>query len=66
MQAGRREVKLVDEPIRYGSPGLQTHITYLSRMTTGVDMRVPRDALARADVLQKELDAVRAEFAKVR
>jgi hypothetical protein len=45
---------------------LQTHITYLSRMTTGVDMRVPRDALARADVLQKELDAVRAEFAKVR
>ncbi|HUF47500.1 MAG TPA: hypothetical protein VMM93_06750 [Vicinamibacterales bacterium] len=57
---------LVDQPVRYGKPGLRTHITYLSRMTTNVDMKVGRDALARADVLQKELDTVRAEFRRVR
>jgi hypothetical protein len=58
--------KLLDQPVRYGKPGLRTHVTYLSRMVTGVDQKVGRDALERADVLAKELDAVRAEFARVR
>jgi hypothetical protein len=57
---------LLDAPVRYGRPGLQTHIGYLSRMTTNVDMKVGRDALARADVLQKDLDAARAAFARAR
>jgi photosystem II stability/assembly factor-like uncharacterized protein len=57
---------LVDEPVRYGKPGLRTHITYLSRMAAGVDQKVGRDALERADVLQKELDAARAEFQRAR
>ena len=57
---------LLDQPIRYGRPGLQTHITYLSRMVTGVDQKVGRDALERADVLAKELAAARAEVARLR
>jgi hypothetical protein len=57
---------LVDEPVRYGKPGLRTQITYLLRMAAGVDQKVGRDALERADVLQKELDAARAEFQRAR
>jgi len=57
--------KLVTEPVRYGKPGLQAHITYLASMTTGVDQKVGRDALARYEVLRKELDAIRAEVEKV-
>ncbi len=58
--------KLLDQPVRYGKPGLRTHVNYLSRMVTGVDQKVGRDAFERADVLQKELDAVRAEFQRAR
>lgn len=54
--------KLLTEPVRYGKPGLQAHITYLAGMTAGVDQKIGRDATERYQVLRKELDAVRAEF----
>jgi photosystem II stability/assembly factor-like uncharacterized protein len=57
--------KLLTEPVRYGKPGLQEHITYLARMTAGVDQKIGRDAIARYAVLKKELDVVRAELDKV-
>jgi photosystem II stability/assembly factor-like uncharacterized protein len=49
------------EPVRYGKPGLQAHISYLAGMTGGADQKVGRDAIERAKVLRKELDAVLAE-----
>jgi photosystem II stability/assembly factor-like uncharacterized protein len=51
--------KLLTEPVRYGKPGLQAHITYLAGMTTGVDQKIGRDAIERYEVLRKELDRVR-------
>jgi len=54
--------KLLTEPVRYGKPGLQAHIQYLSGMTGGVDQKIGRDAIECYQVLRKELDAVRAEF----
>ncbi len=54
--------QLLTQPVRYGKPGLQAHIQYLSGMTTRVDQKVGRDALERADVLRKELDAAKAEL----
>jgi hypothetical protein len=53
--------KLLTEPVRYGKPGLQAHITYLAGMTANVDQKIGRDAIQRYEVLKKELDAVRAE-----
>ena len=53
--------KLLTEPVRYGKPGLQAHISYLAGMTTGVDQKIGRDAVERYQVLKKELEAVRAE-----
>ena len=55
------ERKLVTEPVRYGKPGLQAHITYLASMTANVDQKIGRDALERYEVLKKELDALRME-----
>jgi hypothetical protein len=52
--------QLLTQPVRYGKPGLQAHIQYLSRMTTGVDQKIGRDAHERADVLRKELDDAKA------
>jgi hypothetical protein len=57
--------KMMTEPVRYGKPGLQAQISYLSGLTSGVDQKIARDAIARYDVLKKELDAVRAEMDKV-
>jgi hypothetical protein len=54
--------KLFDEPVRYGKPGLQTHVNYLMRMTTGVDQKVGKDALDRYAVLRKEFAALAAEL----
>ena len=54
-------VKLLTEPVRYGKPGLQAHITYLARMTSDVDQKIGRDAIERYQVLKKELDAIRTE-----
>jgi len=53
--------KLLTEPVRYGKPGLQAHITYLAGMTANVDQKVGRDALERYEVLKKELDAIKLE-----
>jgi len=52
--------QLLTQPVRYGKPGLQAHIQYLSGMTTRVDQKVGRDALERADVLRKELDEAKS------
>ena len=49
--------KLLTEPVRYGKPGLQAHITYLAGMTANVDQKIGRDAIERYQVLKKELDA---------
>jgi hypothetical protein len=57
--------KMLTQPVRYGKPGLQAHITYLAGMTTGVDQKIGRDALERYQVLRKELDAIRAELDQV-
>lgn len=54
-----------DEGVRYGRPGLQTHITYLAGMTARVDQRIGRDAVERYQTLRKELDALEARVALV-
>ncbi|MGZ5436971.1 MAG: WD40/YVTN/BNR-like repeat-containing protein [Pyrinomonadaceae bacterium] len=53
--------KLLTEPVRYGRPGLQAHITYLAGMTANVDQKIGRDAIERYAVLKREFDAVKAE-----
>ena len=56
--------KIQTEPVRYGKPGLQAHISYLGglgRPSGGTDMKVGRDAIDRYNVLRKEFDAVKAE-----
>ncbi len=57
--------KLFTEPVRYGKPGLQAHITYLAGMTTGADQKIGRDALERYATLRKELGALTAELDKI-
>ncbi|AMW06802.1 hypothetical protein GEMMAAP_11780 [Gemmatimonas phototrophica] len=62
-----RQVKEVSEvvntqPIRYGKPGLQAHITYLAGMTARADQKVGQDALERYTVLRQELEAVKAKL----
>ncbi|PYS23779.1 MAG: hypothetical protein DMF72_08230 [Acidobacteria bacterium] len=57
--------KLLTEPVRYGKPGLQAHITYLAGMTANVDQKIGRDAIERYAVLRKEFDALRAEVDRV-
>jgi hypothetical protein len=56
------EAKLVTPAVRYSTPGLQAHITYLYGMTTRADQRVGRDALERYRVLRRELDGVLTEL----
>jgi hypothetical protein len=53
------------EGIRYGQPGLQTHITYLAGETARADQRVGQDAIDRAAELRKELDVLEARVNKV-
>src|SRR5206468_1426855 len=55
------EAKLLTPPIRYSTPGLQAHITYLYGMTNGADQKIGRDARQRYQLLRRELDAVVAE-----
>ncbi len=57
--------KLLTEPVRYGKPGLQAHITYLASMTSNVDQKIGRDAIERYQVLKKELDTLRAEAERI-
>ncbi len=52
------EAKLVTPPIRYSTPALQAHITYLYGMTSQADQRVGRDAKERYALLRRELDGV--------
>jgi hypothetical protein len=54
--------KLFTEPVRYGKPGLQAHVSYLAGMTTGVDQKVGKDALDRYAVLRKEFDALKTQL----
>jgi hypothetical protein len=56
------EDKLLTPPVRYSTPGLQSHITYLYGMTNQADERVGRDAKERYQVLRRELDGVIAEI----
>jgi photosystem II stability/assembly factor-like uncharacterized protein len=57
--------KLLTEPVRYGKPGLQAHITYLAGMTVGADQKVGHDALERYATLRRELDAISAELNRI-
>ena len=57
--------KLFTEPVRYGKPGLQAHITYLAGMTNGADQKIGRDAIERYATLRQELDAIRADLDRV-
>jgi hypothetical protein len=57
--------KLLTEPVRYGKPGLQAHITYLAGMTANVDQKIGRDAIERYQVLKKEFDAIRSEADRI-
>ena len=54
--------KLLNEPVRYGRPGLQAHITYLAGMTVSVDQKIGRDAIERYAVLKKDFDLLKAEI----
>ena len=53
--------RLLTEPVRYGKPGLQAHITYLAGMTSNVDQKIGRDAVERYAILKKEYDEIRSE-----
>jgi len=53
------------EGVRYGSPGLQTQITYLAGMTMRADQKVGHDAVTRYQELRKELDALEARVNQV-
>jgi photosystem II stability/assembly factor-like uncharacterized protein len=57
--------KLLSEPVRYGKPGLQAHITYLASMTTAADQKIGHDAVERYAILKKELDAIKQEVDRV-
>jgi hypothetical protein len=57
--------KVETEPVRYGKPGIQAHISYLAGMTAGADQKIGRDAIARYAVLRKELDAIKAELDRI-
>ena len=57
--------KVLTEPVRYGKPGLQAHITYLAGMTANSDQKIGRDAIERYQVLKKELDALRLEADRI-
>jgi hypothetical protein len=56
------EAKLITPPIRYSTPGLQAHITYLYGMTNQADQRVGRDAKERYTMLRREMDGVVAQI----
>jgi hypothetical protein len=57
--------KVESEPVRYGKPGIQQHISYLAGMTSGADQKVGKDAKDRYLVLKKELDAIKMELDKL-
>ncbi|MFO7767812.1 MAG: hypothetical protein R6W82_02485 [bacterium] len=56
---------LLDEPVRYGEPGLLTQINYLNRMTNQVDMKVGDYAFIRYEQLKEELEAMEQRVREV-
>jgi len=65
LQALSDQLLNTPEGVRYNKPGLQSHVTYLSGMTTGADQKIGRDAIERYNVLKKQLDDIRAELDKL-
>ncbi len=57
--------KIITPAIRYSQPALQTQVTYLYSEQNRTDQKVGGDAIARYDVLRKEVDAVSSELVKV-
>ncbi len=57
--------KLITGPIRYSSPGLQTHIQYLAGMTARVDQKIGNQAPERYRVLRAELDELTAAVDRI-
>jgi hypothetical protein len=53
------------EGVRYNTPGLQEHITYLAGMTSRADQKIGRDAVERYQVLKKQLDDIKVELDKL-
>jgi len=56
---------LLDEPVRYGEPGLLTQINYLNRMTSRGDMKVGEYAFIRYEQLQEQLRAMQERVSRV-
>ncbi|MGH7502739.1 MAG: VPS10 domain-containing protein [Longimicrobiales bacterium] len=52
--------ELFAEEVRYGKPGLETHISYLAGMTARTDQKIGRDAIERHAVLRQQLDDLTA------
>jgi hypothetical protein len=65
MKVRALEAKLLTPPVRYSTPGLQAHITYLYGMTNGADQKVGKDAKERYSVLRRELDGIIVETNKL-
>ena len=57
--------RLITPSVRYSKPELQTHITYLYSMTSQADQRPGKDAVARFQVLRRELDERKKELDRV-
>ncbi len=57
--------KIQTEPVRYGKPGLQAHVSYLGGLTRSSEMKIGRDAIARYNVLLAEFNAIKAEADRV-
>ncbi|MEK7402599.1 MAG: hypothetical protein AABZ80_09595, partial [Gemmatimonadota bacterium] len=59
------ESKLLTPPIRYSTPGLQAHITYLYSMTSRSDQRVGKDAKDRYAFLRSQLNGIMVDVDKL-
>jgi len=59
------QARLVTPPIRYSTPGLQAHITYLYGMTNGADQKIGRDAVERYQTLRRELDTIVSDLNRI-
>jgi photosystem II stability/assembly factor-like uncharacterized protein len=53
------------EGVRYAKPGIQEHITYLAGMTSNVDEKIGRDAIARYQELKTQMDAIKADVDRI-
>ena len=56
--------RIFDVDVRYGQPGLSTHVRYLNGMVRG-DMHPGNQALERFAVLRREVDQMRADVNQV-